>query len=265
MATEPEDGRSLHLTEACWPVFEFITNFTRQLKGGATPDPQQLRFEGLSAWRDAADLARDEPVSERAWNDRVEAMMVYLIDYKMLNTEWEGRDFWFDNRFETDPEVLNHVESLGGDKFFESCDELQKEFELADRRDRRDKDELAEQLSLYFTCLRLGFKGRFHDRPQELADYTRRLFARLPAYASTRAKDLFPEAYQHNQEVKVNYKLGMSLTIMVAIFAVLMVTSLFTFQVAWNSATKEINDAANDIVDTKVDYFHPKEESAGRG
>lgn len=246
------ENRSRPLTEVCWPVFEFITHFGRQRKHGTLPAPDAARFEALSALRDAEELARDDPITERAWHDRVHAMMVYLLDYKMLNTQWEGRDFWIDHLMEIDPQILDHTEALGGDLFFDNCDELQKEYELAERRDRRDKDELADQLSLYFICLRLGFKGRYHDRPQELADYTRRLFSRLPAYASTRGKEMFPEAYRHNQELKVDYKLGMSMTIVLIVFAAIIGVSLVTFDFAWDHAVTEIRENAAQVTRAQV-------------
>ncbi len=242
--TIAERTASLRLTEACWPILEFVINFSRQAKAGAIPPPEQLRYEAISALRDSEDRAREDPITERAWADRVKAIMVYLVDYKLVTTQWEGNTWWYQNRFETDPEVLGHVESLGGDKFFEDCDELQREYETAERRDRRDKDELAEQLGLYFICLRLGFKGRYHDRPQELADYTRRLYSRLPAYAATRGKEMFPEAYRHNQELKVDYKLGMSLTIVLITLAVIVGAWLIASRVAWSSATAAIEQAA---------------------
>lgn len=236
-----EQSSSTRLTEVCWPVLEFVINFTRQVKSGTVSPPDQVRYDALSALREAEDLARNDPVAERAWNDRVRAMMVYLIDYKMLNTDWAGRNYWFDHRFETDADVLREIEALGGEKFFENCEEVYKEYEIAERRDRRDKDELAEVLSLYFICLRLGFKGKYHDYPQELADYTRRLFSRLPAYATTRAKEMFPDAYRHNEELKVDYRLGTSLAMVLIVFAVIVGVSAITFRVAWSSAVGEIN------------------------
>jgi len=242
--TDTTERPTLRLTEACWPVFEFMTNFTRQVKYGTVPEPDKLRYEALSALRDAEDLARNDPVTERLWEDRVKAMMVYAIDYKMLNTDWEGRGYWYDNPFETDPMILNHAETLGGEDFFQACDELQREYELAERRDRRDKYELAEQLGLYFTCLRLGFQGQFHDRPQELADYTRRLFARLPAYATTRGREMFPEVYKHNQEAKANYNLGLSMTVVLVTFALIVGAWLLSSRLAWHSAVKEIRETA---------------------
>ncbi len=245
--TETIERTSLQLTEACWPIFEFVTNFVRQVKHGVVPAPEQVRYEALSALRDAEDIARNDAVSERAWHDRIQAIMVYFIDYKMINTEWEGRLYWLDNPFETDPTVLNHAQALGGEEFFVTCDELQREYELAERRDRRDKDELAEQLSIYFTCLRLGFRGQYHDRPQELADYTRRLFTRLPAYASTRVKQMFPNAYRHNQEIRFNPNLGMSLTIVLVILAIVVAGWAVASRLAWNRAVDEIGVYADQV------------------
>jgi type VI protein secretion system component VasF len=243
---------SLRLTAACWPVLEFLTNFVRQVKHGVVPAADQVRYEALSALRDAEDLARDDPTTERLWDERVKAMMVYLLDYKMINTEWEGATEWFNNPFEVDPNVLNHPQALGGDRFFEDCDEIQREYDLAERRDRRDKDELAELLSLYFTCLRLGFKGQFHDRPLELADYTRRLFNRLPAYSSTRSQEMFSDAYQHNQELKVNYNIGAGVTVVLVALAIIVSLSLVAFRVAWGRAVKDIERQATNWRQTQV-------------
>jgi type IV/VI secretion system ImpK/VasF family protein len=226
-------------------VLEFLTNFTRRLSGGSAPAGEEVRYEALSALRDGEDVARNDPVAERVWNDRVQAMLVYLLDYTMMNNSWPGRNYWANNQLETDPQVLDHPQALGGERFFQDCDEVQREYELAERRDRRDKDELAETLSLYFVCLRLGFKGQYHDRPQQLADYSRRLFTRLPAYANTRAKEMFPETYRHNQVVKVNYNLGTSLAVVLIVFAVILTTTGFAFNEGWRSAVKVINDKAN--------------------
>lgn len=255
--TETKTPPSLRLTEACWPVFEFITNFVRQVKFGSTPPAEQVRFEGLSALRDAEDLARDDPKAERLWIEKAKAMVVYFVDYKMINTEWDGRNFWFDKPFEIDPQILDHAQALGGEKFFTDCDEMQREFDVAERRERGDRHELAELLSLYFTCLRLGFKGQYHDRPQELADYTRRLFARLPAYSTTRSKEMFPDAYRHNQEVKVDYNLGLTLTVVLVTFFAVFAMWLGVSQFAWRMAVGDISKSATTLetqaVATEID------------
>ena len=241
--TEPQ-GRApaVMLTEACWPVFEFITNFTRQIEHQTAPPGEQARYESLSALRDAEEIARDDPITERAWHDRVKAMMIYLIDYKMLNSSWDGASYWRDVQLEIEmpPDGLGHMDAVGGEKFFEDCNELQSEYDLAERRDRRDKEELGAQLNLYFICLRLGFKGRMHDFPQELGDYTHRLWARLPAQAATRGGEMFPQPPP--EIVDVDYKLGMKLATVVAIFLMILITASITFRVAWNRAVGTITE-----------------------
>ncbi len=237
---ENSSTKKLHLIEACWPVFEFVTNFVRAGKHGTTPAAEDVRHEALTALRDAEDIARDDPITERAWHDRIKGIMVYLLDYKLINTEWDGCMYWLDNPFETDPSVLNHSQALGGEDFFITCDDIQREYELADRRERDDRDELAEQMSVYFMCLRLGFRGQYHDRPQELSDYTRRLFTRLPAYGTTRAKEMFPDCYRRNQELKISYDLGMKLTIVLITLAFVVTGWLVASKLAWNSAVSEI-------------------------
>ncbi|MEP0841084.1 MAG: DotU family type IV/VI secretion system protein [Phycisphaerae bacterium] len=237
---------SIRLSEMCWPVFRFVTFFVRQAKQGVTPDPMQVRYEAVNALRDAEDMAREDPVTERAWTDRVKAMMVYFIDYKMQNTDWPGSGSWMETALEISPDGLNESGTVGGERFFEQCDEVQKEYEQAERRDRRDRDELAGILNLYYTCIRLGFRGRYHDYPQELADYTRRLFSRLPAYGSTRGKEMFPEAYKSNQEIKVDYRLGMKLTVALVIFVATLGMALVGFRVAWASSVSEISKIARE-------------------
>ncbi len=242
----PEEWHRLLLTRACWPVFQFLGDFDRQLKSGrpAPPNDRQTWANALSALLRADEEARADRTAEKYWDDYVKAMMVYLIDYRMLNTEWAGQNYWFHYRFETHPDILREVEALGGEKFFDKCDEVYKEYEIAEQRDRADKDELAEVLGLYFICLRLGFKGKHRDSPQKLADYTRRLFSRLPAYATTRAKEMFPDAYRHNEELKVDYRLGTSLAMVLIVFAVIVGVSAITFRMAWSSAVGEIKSQA---------------------
>lgn len=256
--TENGDRPSLVITTACWPVFEFVTNFARQVKHGSAPQPDQVRYEALSAMRDAEELARDDPTAERLWEDRVKPMMVFLVDYKMINSQWEGPEYWANNPFETDPQVLNHAQATGGEDFFRDCDEIQREYELAERRERRDRHELGELLSLYFVCLRLGFKGQYHDRPQELADYARRLWSRLPASATTRDKSrMFPDAYEHTQEVKVNYNLGLSLSVVAITFSIIIGLSVLAFRIAWGQAVDDIEVRANEWHGKVIDGTEP--------
>jgi type VI protein secretion system component VasF len=258
MISTTEEAAAPTLTEVCWPVLDCVIGFTRQVKYRDAPPPEQMRDAVFAALRNAEDLSRGDPATERAWDDHVKRMLVYFIDYKMINSDWPGRDFWINNKLEIDPEVLGEIEALGGERFFQECDETLREYELAERRERRDRFELAERLALYFICLRLGFKGQFHDRPQALAEYARKLFLRLPAYAATRAKEMFPDAY-FTQKLKIDYKLGMRLTLVLVILTVVVAAMLGTFRLAWIQATGDIAAAATNMERQRPEW--PAEEA----
>lgn len=243
-ALATETGPAYILTQACWPIIEYVLHFSRQVKHGGIDSPEQVRFEALAAFRTAEEMAREDSTAEKLWFDYAKAMMAYFVDYKFVLTDWSGKDFWFDNRFELDPQVLGHNEALGGDKFFEDCDEVQKTYDEASRRERPDRHAHAELLNLYFACLRLGFKGRYEDNPHQLNDYTRQLFARLPGNALTRGKEMFPETYRHNQELKVDYQLGVKLSIVLTTFALIIGAWLLTSKFLWDSKVKTIQNVA---------------------
>src|SRR5205809_109617 len=136
MTTETSAQESTGIVESCWPVFDFLIDFARRVKRGRPLVAENVHYEAKAALRDAEERARDNPVSQRAWDDRVKAMMVYLIDYKMVHMQWEGKDFWAElsNRLECDPEWLNQPTPIGGNKFFDDCNEVQREYEQAERR-----------------------------------------------------------------------------------------------------------------------------------
>ena len=64
---------------------------------------------------------------------------------------------------------------------------------------------------------------------------------------------MFPAAYEHLQELKINYNLGMSLTVVLVTFAVILTLSFFTFQIAWERAVGEIRDQAVNWQDVKAE------------
>jgi len=196
--TRSEEAAPIRLVETCGPVFGFLANFVREVEVGDTPSPEDARHQALSAFRDSEDLARSDAVTEKAWDDRVKAMMVYLLDYKMTHADWKGREFWRGKPFEADATILGHAELVGGEAFFRDCEQVQGEYEQAAYQAGMERIKLAGVLSLYFICLRLGFEGQYEGRPQELADFSSRLWQALPAYAKTRIKEMFPDAYEHD-------------------------------------------------------------------
>lgn len=242
MNGKPPPG--LTLTQACWPMFSFVINASRQIRSAVPLDPEKAWRLALSALHEGAAIAQQEPQSARAWNDRIRAMLIYFVDYRMVNLEWPGKGFWLNRRLETHPEGLDRIEPLGGEKFFTDCDDLRKLYDQAERVARDDLPLLSEQLSLYYTCIRLGFRGAYHDKPIELDEYAQRIYAMLPSQRGWRDDELFPEAYKHTVTRKAVYPIGVPLAIILSVFGLLFIGVIVGYRIAWNHATEEIRKSA---------------------
>ena len=87
----------------------------------------------------------------------------------------------------------------------------------------------------------------YDGRPQELEEYTRKLFHRLPAQAATRVKDrMFPHTYEHNAERKLPPPPGRNLTIFLTSIVIVFVLTLGALQYAWRLAIKDIRVKSQD-------------------
>lgn len=232
----------LLLTQACWPVLATTINVARQVRAGHEPRPESVRAQILASFRDAEDLVRNEPAVERAWLERTRAMLMYFVDRRMVHLEWQGRHFWLEHRLETSRDGLAHPQALGGNLFFQDCNELKQLYDNASRMKREDAPLLAEQLGLYYTCMRLGFAGEMEA--DALEDYARQVYLMLPGLRELRDDRLFAEAYAHTVDRPARYDLRTPLLLIITVFCVLLIGTVVAYQIAWRSATAVIREAA---------------------
>ena len=68
---------------------------------------------------------------------------------------------------------------------------------------------------------------------------------------------MFPDAYRHNQEVKVDYNLGLTLTVVLVTFFAVFAMWLGVSQFAWRMAVGDISKSATTLetqaVATEID------------
>lgn len=240
----PETTTNLTLTKACWPTFFFLIKFAQQVRATQQLDYDSVRREALSCLREGAEIASRDPDADRAWHDRIRKMLIYFVDYQLTQLDWPGRMRWYDQRLEISPEGLKQPAGLGGDRFFDDCDALQKMYESIEERDREDRAIIGEQLSLYFTAIRLGFKGRYHDFQADLNEYAKRLYQLLPEQRHLRDDPMFPQTYEHTLKKPAVYNVGVNVARVTAVFLTLLVLVIVGYQVAWRIAMKDIREAA---------------------
>lgn len=234
----------LLLTRCCWRTFMQVIGVARQTRSGEDLPPERVRSRMLAALREGGELAATSPEVERAWTQRIRAMLIYFVDDRLVQLRWNGGRWWLENRLQCAPEGLGRPQAQGGNWFYEDCDALRQEFLEAEHRNQPERELLAEQLGLYYTCLRLGFQGQFDGRPDLLKNYEMGLYAFLPGHSAVRDEELFPQAYQHTEKRKAIYDWGTKLAVVLTIFAFLVVGTVVVYRLAWSSTVDELEKAA---------------------
>ncbi|MDX2197343.1 MAG: DotU family type IV/VI secretion system protein [Phycisphaerae bacterium] len=225
-------------------VFLYLAAFQRRVADGEDPRYEDTRNEVLALIKEQDRKSHAEPGLWDAWS-RARVPLVYLIDEVMiLNCPWSGRQRWADECLEIT--LLNQREALGGEKFYDVVDQAMKETQLAEEAQRSDTGKWYDLLATCYACIQLGFKGKYAVDPDTGRDYATRLFAKLPAYAQTRAKSLFPEAAQHTVKIDPNYEPLLRLAYVLLLFGVILAVYLIATGGYWRLLTSELREHARE-------------------
>jgi type IV/VI secretion system ImpK/VasF family protein len=185
-------------------VVLYLVAFQRRVEDGEAVRYEDTRAEVLALLSDLDRQSHAEPGLWDAWV-KARVPLVYLIDEVMnLNCNWPYRQDWANDCLEV--ALLGHPEALGGENFFKACDEALKELENAERHSRHDMKSKVEIVMVFYVALQTGFKGRYALDLDKWREYKAHVFSKLPAYAQTRTKELFPECDDHTVIMDPNYE-----------------------------------------------------------
>jgi type IV/VI secretion system ImpK/VasF family protein len=182
----------------------YLIAFQRRVEEGETVSYEDTRAEMLTLLSDLDRQSHTEPGLWETWT-KARVPLVYLADEVMiLNCDWPYRQRWADECLEV--KLLGHPEALGGENFYKACDEAIKELASAEQHGRQDVRARVEVLLVFYVALQTGFKGKYALDLNGLREYKSNIFTKLPAYAQTRAKELYPEADDHTVIMDPNYQ-----------------------------------------------------------
>jgi type VI protein secretion system component VasF len=226
---------SLSVYDLAVEVVLYLVAFQRRVEDGEEVSYENTRAEALALLNDLDQRSHGEPGLWDNWT-KARTPLVYLIDEVMiLNCNWPYRDRWADECLEV--ALLGHPEALGGENFYKECDEGLHELELAERHERHDYQAKTEIVMVYYVALQTGFKG----------EYKGHVFSKLPAYAQTRAKKLFPEAEEHTVLLDPNYEPVMRLLYVFIGFVLIIALYLGSTWVYWAEMVDELKNGAKDV------------------
>lgn len=236
---------SLGVYDLAVEVVLHLVAFQRRIEDGEHVPYEDARAGVLTLLRDLDQKSHTEPGLWNAWV-KARVPLVYLIDEVMiLNCPWDYRNEWANDCLEV--ALLGHPEALGGERFYTQCDEALKELEVAERHERGDKRQAAEIVMVFYVAMQMGFKGKFALDLDAWREYKGHVFAKLPAYAQTRTRELFPEADDHTVRIDPNYEPVIRLLYVFIGFAVLIALYLTATYGYWNEMVSALRQGAAQV------------------
>lgn len=233
---------SLSVYDLAVEVVLYLVAFQRRVEDGEEVSYENTRAETLALLNDLDQRSHTEPGLWDHWT-KARDPLVYLIDEVMiLNCNWPHRDRWADECLEV--ALLGHPEALGGENFYRECDEALRELETAERHERHDKPAKVEIVMVYYVALQNGFKGKYALDLDAWREYKGHVFSKLPAYAQTRAKELFPEADDHTVLLNPNYEPVMRLLYVLMGFVVIVAVYLTSTCFYWGEMVDTLEEGA---------------------
>jgi type IV/VI secretion system ImpK/VasF family protein len=166
----------MNLHDVTTDLFAYLMAFRLRLDAGVKTTPEEVQKDLLQIFREQEVKVRQNPVLNSAY-DRVRYPLVVFADEIILNSKWEYARDWgtqlLERRFfETE---------VGGDRFFQLCEEL----------DMSNPD----VASIFYTCLSIGFRGRYDPEAEELRLLKRDILTKCPRPVKEPGAPLCPAAY----------------------------------------------------------------------
>lgn len=167
----------LELTE---PLFQYICRLNRSARKGGSFEPNRVRAEVEAAMAEMKTKARSDPTLTSQF-EKIELPLIFFVDFMIKESALPFARQWKEMAYERN-------ELAGDEKFFDLLDET-----LAD-----PTQAATERLSVFYTCLGLGFTGWYTGQPEYLRKKMMEIMARTRGIMDIdEAVRICPEAYEH--------------------------------------------------------------------
>lgn len=171
----------MSLLELAEPLFQYICRLSRSIRKGVRPDAAQVRGELQAIFADLRSRAGADRVLALQY-DKTRLPLVFFADFMVRESGAFARD-WRDLANDENPPELG-----GDEKFFDLLDETLKE----------SGEGVAERLSVFYTCIGLGFTGWYQGQPEFLRKKMLEISTRLRGLAEfDEAARICPEGYEN--------------------------------------------------------------------
>jgi type IV/VI secretion system ImpK/VasF family protein len=220
------------LPELCEPIFQEICRLNRLGRKGASGDYAIARSEIKAIFTQMTEASKSDLRLSQQYQ-RIEIALIFFVDSIIADSSLPFANEWNKNRL-----AYERNELAGDEKFFDLLDET-----LAD-----NKEEAAERLVIYYTCLGLGFTGWYQGQPEFLRKKMNEIQPRIRAFLDTDETGLIcPDTYQSTNTSNLPLPLGSSLTPMIIALVGLVIVVIAANIALFQSSSQELNRSLDAI------------------
>ncbi len=171
---------NMTLVELCEPFFQHLCRLNRGARKGVSPDAAQARAEIKGVFADMRSRAAAQPGLADDYA-KVEVVLMYFADSMIRESRLAFARDW--------PELAREQGKAAGDEeFFDELDRT-----LAEP----DSDSARQRLTVFYTCMGLGFTGWYTGNHDHLRKKMNELASRLRGTMDAdKAARVCPEAYE---------------------------------------------------------------------
>jgi len=219
------------LLELCDPLFQYICRFNRSARKGGHHDLHQVRQEVKAMLAEMAGKAKSQPGLSTQL-EKIDIVLMFFVDFMIKSSAISNAGDWQELAFE-------RKELAGDEKFFDLLEET-----LADRSEQAN-----QRLSIYYTCMGLGFTGWYTGQPEYLRKKMLECSTRIRGLIDTdQSARICPESYENvNTSDLVQPPSASLVGIGIALLGLVIVLFIANAYM-YRSSSSELTKALGDII-----------------
>ncbi len=227
----------MRLHELCDPLFQYVCRLNRSARKGVGLEPNLVRTDIQATFSEMRSKASSEAglVDQFA---KVELALIYFVDFMIKESSLAFAGEW--------KELAHDQGKMAGDEEF---------FDLLDDTLRDPSEAASERLTVYYTCLGLGFTGFYTGQPEYLRKKMMEIQARVRGVMDQDvAARICPEAYDHVDTRPLNLPPLRNLKGMVIVLIAVVVGVLLANWWMYKEAARELDGSLKTILDVRDKY-----------
>lgn len=223
----------MNLLEYTEPLFQYVCILNRAGRKGGNVEYNTVRSKVKTIFEDLRAKAPADPRLNPQYK-KMEQPLIFFVDSMICDSKLPFAAKWNQERL-----AYSFNELAGDEKFFDLFDETLKE----------QGDDATERLSVYYTCIGLGFTGWYAGQPEYLRKKMLEVAPRIRhMLESDTTVRVCPEAYQNVDSRDLVEPPSSKMIVILIIFLVFMLTTVACNIVLFQQASRQLTDSLAEII-----------------